>query len=145
MNREQTLKACRLLAAMLASWNIAGPGWSRQAETEIVIRADIRRFEIERILVADNLDTSRLAPREVADRTAAIPRGRAPEDFWLAYQVHVDAWQRLAEAIENVRQSDNDEVRVAERSINASFDDVERIARRYGAEMPRPATAPHGR
>ena len=36
-------------------------------EPDIVVRGDVARTEIERILAADNVDTSRLSAREVAD------------------------------------------------------------------------------
>ena len=102
------------------------------------------RAEIERILEADNLDTGRLNPREVADTIASIARGRAPEDFWQAYQAHVRAWRQFAELVERaVRQQGEstfiegeEELVAAERAIDTTFDEVERIARRYGARIP---------
>ena len=102
------------------------------------------RAEIERILEADNLDTSRLNPTEVAQTIASIPRGRAPEDFWRAYQDHVRAWQLFAQLVEQaVRQQGEStfvegeqELLAAERAIETTFAEVERIARRYGARMP---------
>ena len=103
---------------------------------DIVVRADLGRAEIERILALDNLDTLSRSPRDVADTMASIRRGRAPTDFWLAYLAHVRAWQRFASATET---SDWNERLVAERAIDDSFDEVERIARRYGARLPTPA------
>ena len=113
-------------------------------EPDIVVRGDARVAEIERILEADNLDTTRLDPREVADAIAAIPRGRAPGDFWLAYRAHVLAWRRLADANDAARRvgakepEDAEAVIQAGQAIEATFDEVERIARRYGARLPTP-------
>jgi hypothetical protein len=104
------------------------------------------RTEIERILNADNLDTARLSPRDVADAIARIERGRAPEDFWSAYQLHVRAWSRLADAFERAQRQQGEstfvegmeEVETAADAIESTFDEVERIARRYGARLPVP-------
>lgn len=110
---------------------------------EIVVKGDVRRLEIERILDADNVDTSRLGTRSVADAMAMILRGRAPEDFWQAYRAHVLAWQRLAE-VEAAQWRQVSSVQgeaalvSAEQGIETSFDAVERIARRYGARLPTP-------
>jgi hypothetical protein len=112
---------------------------------DIVVRGDVARSEIERILRADNLDTSRLGPREVADSIGAIERGRAPDDFWLAYRAHVTAWVRLAEAEDAVRlrpgPAASAELEKADQAIDSTFDDVERIARLYGARLPTPPWA----
>jgi hypothetical protein len=99
---------------------------------DIVVRGDVARTEIERILAADNVDTSQLSAGEVAEAMSGIERGRAPDDFWRAYQAHVAAWKRLAEASESLEQA------LAEQAIEASFDEVERIARRYRARLPVP-------
>jgi hypothetical protein len=104
------------------------------------------RTEIERVLTADNLDTARLSPRDVADAIARIERGRAPEDFWSAYQLHVRAWSRLADAFERAQRQQGEstfvegmeEVETAADAIESTFDEVERIARRYGARLPTP-------
>ena len=99
---------------------------------DIVVRGDVARSEIERILDADNIDTSVLSAGEVAAAMAGIRRGRAPDDFWLAYRAHVDAWNRLAAADNRLEQA------LAEQAIEASFDEVERIARLYRARLPVP-------
>jgi hypothetical protein len=99
---------------------------------DIVVRGDVARTEIERILDADNLDTSRLSAGEVAEALSGIRRGRAPNDFWAAYQAHVAAWIRLAEATDSLQRA------LAEQAIDASFDEVERIARGYRARLPVP-------
>lgn len=104
----------------------------------------IARSEIERILQADNLDTSRMNPREVAETIATIGRGRAPEDFWQAYQAHVRAWRRFAELVERALRQQGEstfiegeeELEAAGRAIDTTFAEVERIARRYGARIP---------
>lgn len=99
---------------------------------DIVVRGDVARKEIERILNTDNVDTSRLGAGEVADAIGGIRRGRAPDDFWAAYQAHIAAWNRLAGAAEGL------ETALAEQAIEATFDEVERIARLYGALLPTP-------
>jgi hypothetical protein len=99
---------------------------------DIVVRGDVARKEIERILQADNVDTTQLDAREVADAMGGIERGRAPDDFWAAYQAHVAAWNRLAQA------SGSFERTLAEQAIEASFHEVERIARLYRARLPTP-------
>src|SRR5687767_8723730 len=117
---------------------------STAQDAEIVVRGDSRRTEIERILEADNVDTSRLGSREVADAMAGIERGRAPEDFWLAYRAHVEAWKRFAEAetIQRKQRVPTPESAAAlaraEQAIDSTFDEVERIARRHGARLPTP-------
>ena len=65
---------------------------------------------------------------------ARIPRGHAPTDFWESYERHLAAWERYAEAVDS--DADATERIIAERTINLSFDAVERIARRYGARIP---------
>jgi hypothetical protein len=115
-------------------------------EQEIVVRADAARMEIERILDADNLDTARLEPRVVTEIMSGIERGRAPEDFWNAYQLHVQAWANLAGAADHVRRPqggsastpDLDGLERAEAAIGTTFDVVERIARQYHARLPAP-------
>src|SRR5688572_13303018 len=78
-----------VLLALLA---VQLPAAVAAQESDIVVRGEVQRAEIERILAADNLDTSRLSEREVADIVGGIERGRAPQDFWLAYRAHVRAW-----------------------------------------------------
>lgn len=116
-------------------------------DNEIVVRGSAARVEIERILNADNLNTVSLSARDVADTIVGINRGRAPADFWDAYQAHVRAWQRLADAEDRARRLlDNGtsfaevaaQVVEAERLIESTFDEVERIALGYGARMPIP-------
>ena len=63
-----------------------------------------RSIEIERILEADNLDTSQLSPRDVVEIVSGIERGRAPQDFWDAYQLHVQAWTRLADMVDLIQR-----------------------------------------
>ena len=107
---------------------------------------DSARSEIERILNEDNLDSARLSPRDVAETIAGIRRGHAPEDFWNAYQLHVRAWGRLADAVERAQRSsaesalgeEMEEVEAAARAVETTFDEVERIAGRYGARLPHP-------
>jgi hypothetical protein len=119
---------------------------AQEQEPEIVVRAETARAEIERILNADNLDTARLSPREAVDIMSGIERGRAPEDFWNAYQLHVQAWAELADAVESVRRLQGesasavglDGIERAEAAIGTTFDEVERIARAYHARLPVP-------
>ena len=120
----------RLLAA-LALLALCLPA-AAAPQGEIVVRGDVARTEIERILDADNVDTSRLSPSEVAEAMRRIERGRAPKDFWTAYQAHVAAWNRLAQATEIAER------RQADLEIETSFDEVERIARHYRARLPVP-------
>jgi hypothetical protein len=102
------------------------------------------RQEIERILQEDNLTSSQPTPRQVAETMAAISRGQAPEDFWTAYQTHVQAWQRYASAVEQAPQGQQGESTFepegeageAQQAIQTSFAEVERIALRYGARLP---------
>src|SRR5437763_3022659 len=124
----------------LASLAVVAPATSAATQgQDIVVQVSVFRAEIERILRSDNLDTLAGRSREVADIMARIPRGRAPADFWQSYQRHVDAWQRFAEASDS--GADQDELIAEERKLNSTFDDVERIARRYGARMPQPHIA----
>ena len=114
----------------------------------IVVRANVAQSEIERILNLDNLEVELLAPREVATAMSGIKKGRAPRDFWIAYQAHVKAWQRFASATQAMMIS-NDTLAAEEAAggraeaklaIKKTFDEVERIARRYGARIPTPRT-----
>jgi hypothetical protein len=116
----------------------------RAQEAEIVVRGESARIEIERILEADNVDTSRLGSSEVVEAMERIERGRAPDDFWAAYRAHVLAWIRLAglEAATRrrteSRPEDGQALIAAEEATGATFDEVERIARRHRARLPRP-------
>ena len=113
----------------------------------IVVHGDAAKVEIERILNADNLNTGSLGARFVAETISGITRGRAPLDFWTAYQAHVRAWYGLANAEEQARGMPEDLASAAdsaalvvdaERQIAQTFDEVERIAISYGARMPVP-------
>jgi len=132
---------------LLAIAALAAPASAAVAQDqEVVVRAETPRAEIERILNADNLDTTRLTPRDVAEIMAGIERGRAPEDFWTAYQLHVLAWVNLANAVDSVGQGGAEsafvdglnELAAAQPAIGTTFDEVERIARLYHARLPRP-------
>ena len=131
---------------LLALAALAAPAAAAAQDQEVVVRGETARGEIERILEADNLDTARLDPSEVVEIIAGIARGGAPEDFWNAYQQHVLAWARLAEAVNEVRQHQadaafadgQDELTAAAAAIGTTFDEVERIARVYHARVPRP-------
>ena len=140
------MKTMRILLIVLA---LAAPASVRATaqDQEVVVRGETARAEIERILDADNLDTTRLSPREVLEIMTAIPRGGAPEDFWNAYQSHVQAWARLADAAERAQQdqqaesafgSGMDDLAAAAAAIGTTFDEVERIARLYHARLPAP-------
>ena len=117
---------------------------------EIVVQNNAWVPAIERILIADNLDVERLSPREVADTMAEIPRGRAPADFWTAYQQHVRAWQDYADALDGARvirsptdidhRPDGAAIQNARTRINSTFDAVEILARRYHARVPASST-----
>ncbi len=116
---------------------------------DIIVQSSAARPAIQRILEADNLDIDRLPAGEVAARMREIGRGAAPREFWAAYQEHVRAWTDYAEAKERARLSDPLQVddvpdgraiAVARRRINATFDLVEAIAKRYGAWPPRTPT-----
>jgi hypothetical protein len=130
-----------LLVAMPAA---AAPAPAQ--EPDAAVPREAARSEIERILQADNLDTDQLSPRDVADTIAGIARGRAPEDFWTAYQAHVRAWERFAQVWDRTAAQrgestfieNEEELLEAEQAIGTTFDEVERIARRYGARLPVP-------
>ena len=122
-----------LSATWLALGAISAPLAAQ--EPEIVVQAPLERLEIERILEADNLDLASMSPREVADAMALIPKGRAPDEFWARYQGHVRAWQWYAALAGDARVHGHD-VLEAEATVNATFDDVERIALSYGARLP---------
>jgi hypothetical protein len=116
---------------------------------DVVVQSSAARPAIQRILEADNLDIERLPAGEVAARMREIGRGAAPVEFWTAYQEHVRAWADYAEAKERARQSDPLQVddapdgraiAAARRRINATFDVVEAIAKRYQAWPPRTPT-----
>jgi len=132
----------RLIILAFAALMAAAPATASQ-QREAPARSSTARMEIERILNADNLDSSRMSPREVFDTISQIEQGRAPDDFWAAYQTHVMAWSNLASIVEIVElQSDESgldgeaELTAAEDEVEATFDEVERIARRYGARLP---------
>ena len=122
-----------LLAAAFALAALATPAAAQ--EPEIIVEAPVHRLEIERILEADNLDLASLSPREVAETMARIPKGRAPDEFWARYQGHVRAWQWYA-ALASTAGVNGHDVLEAEAMVNATFDDVERIAQSYGARLP---------
>ena len=130
------------LAAMVAL-TLWAPAVAAAQEPDIVVQGGVYRKEIERILAADNVDTSRLSERRVAEIMIGIRRGRAPEDFWAAYSDHVDAWVILANAIARAGREPNVSnlaaVDKADAQIDTTFERVERVARRYGAHIPTPA------
>ena len=116
---------------------------------EILVRGNAARPAIMRILEADNLDIDQLPAVDVANRMQDIERRAAPADFWAAYQNHVRAWTDYANARARARRSDPlnlDEavdgaaIATARRRINATFDVVEAIAKRYDAWPPRTPT-----
>lgn len=119
------------------------------AEPEITVRGSAARPAIERILKADNLDVEVLSPREVADAMRGIQQGAAPRAFWLAYRAHAKAWAAYADALAAARHRPAGEpapvgtefaIGQARVEINRSFDEVEALARRYGARLPLPRT-----
>lgn len=123
---------------------IASAAVAKQSE-EIIVTAAPARIEIERVLIADNLDVDALGSRIVADSMTRIARGSAPADFWRAYLAHVAAWQRLADFEGRARIAPDDATSLetsaaalanAKRQIETTFDEVERVARRYGARLP---------
>jgi hypothetical protein len=137
------MKSIRLIVTALLALHM--PAGAIAQDADIVVQADVSRMEIERILRADNIDTARLSSHEVVVVMASVERGRAPGDFWAAYRTHVSAWIRFA-AIEAPRRRKGvsgfegmAEWAKAERAIDSTFDEVERIARRYGAQLPPPA------
>jgi hypothetical protein len=120
-----------------------------QPQQDVVVTAATARAEIERILNEDNLGGRRLTPRETAETMAGIARGRAPQDFWAAYQLHVQAWQRYAAALEQAGPQQGESTfgpdggaAEAEQAITTTFNEVERIAVRYGARLPAPPVNP---
>jgi hypothetical protein len=126
--------------ALLALLALAMPSAMPAQEADVVVSGGVYRTEIERILQADNVDTTRLSSREVAEAIDGIGRGRAPEDFWVAYRAHVAAWDRLADTEEQGAADPEGAAKAmqAEQAIEATFDEVERIARGYGARLPTP-------
>jgi hypothetical protein len=136
-----------MIERLLYGFLLLGP-LQMQSDTvnEVSVRGSAARPAIERILTADNLDIDRLSPREVADTMAEIPRGRAPEKFWSAYQKHVRAWQDYADAQDKSRAvkspvdidhlPDGIAIADARKRINSTFDEVEVIAREYRARVP---------
>ena len=92
-----------LVSIAIAIACAAAPASAQATDNEIVVRSVSSRAEIQRILDADNVDTLNLDTRSVADGMALIERGRAPEDFWAAYQTHVRAWEKLADAEDQAR------------------------------------------
>lgn len=129
----------------LALMAVAAPAMAQAPSGDIVVQGSAARQEIERILREDSLTSSRPSPREVAETMAEIARGRAPEDFWTAYQTHVQAWQRYAAAVEQSPEQQQQgestfgaegEAGEAQQAIETTFVEVERIARRYGARLP---------
>jgi hypothetical protein len=140
-----------MIERLLCALAILGSGPLRsEPVTEVVVQNSAAVPAIERILNADNLDVARLSPREVADAMAEIPRGRAPDDFWTAYQLHVRAWQDYADARDAARvitsptdidhRPDGAAIEDARKRINSTFDEVETIARRYHARIPSSST-----
>jgi hypothetical protein len=135
-----------LSLTVLALATLTVPALAQQEPAgDIVVHGAAARQEIERILREDSLTSSRPTPREVAETMAIIARGRAPEDFWTAYQTHVQAWQRYAEVVEQSPQQGQQgestfgaegEAGEAQQAIESTFVEVERIARRYGARLP---------
>lgn len=108
-----------------------------------MVRASAARPAIQRILDADNLDVETLPAAEVAARMAAIPRGAAPADFWVAYRQHVRAWSDFAEARVKAQAGqvqDQWAIGDARVRINLTFEEVETIARAYGISTPIPRT-----
>jgi predicted RNA-binding Zn ribbon-like protein len=138
----------RVIRLVIAAFLVSlAPGTSWAQDGEIVVRGTAAKAEIERILIADNLNPETMSTRDIADTIAGIERGRAPKDFWTAYQAHVRAWQRLAAAEEEAQRTVNDpgafrdvavKLVAAEQQIESTFDEVERIALSYGAKMPIP-------
>jgi hypothetical protein len=143
---EKKMTILRVLILACAALLAPAAATAQGQEQDIVVRAETARAEIERILNADNLDTARLSPREVVEIMSGIERGRVPEDFWNAYQRHVQAWANLADAADSVQgQQDGpastfglDGLERAETTIGTTFDEVERIARQYHARLPAP-------
>lgn len=120
------------VAIWIAALGAAPP--SDAGTGEIVVVASAKR-EIERILIADNLDAKLLTARQIVAAMQAIPQGQAPADFWEAYRIHLRAWQQFAALNGNDLGRANRAV-----AIDVSFDEVERIALAYGARLPPPDT-----
>jgi hypothetical protein len=132
---------------------LAGAPAAAQPSNQAVARGDaVTRGEIGRILAADNVDIRGFSPRQVATMIRAIPRGRAPSDFWTAYQAHVRAWEATAAATERMERLANAkpilqadaaaDLAEANDGIESTFAEVERIARSYGVDMPVPPGTP---
>lgn len=128
---------------------LAGAPAAAQPSDPTVMRGDaVTRAEIGRILAADNVDVRGLSPLQIFDRIRAIPRGRAPNEFWTAYQAHVRAWEaaavatermeRLASAKPILRTDAATDVAEAYEAVESTFSEVERVARSYGVDMPVP-------
>jgi hypothetical protein len=126
----------KLVLAVPVLMLAAVAGAAAAQEPQIVVERSRDRLEIERVLQADNLDLGSMSPREVAEAMARIPRGRAPDEFWARYQGHVRAWQWYA-ALASTAGVNGHDVVEAEALVNATFDDVERIALSYGARLPK--------
>jgi len=137
-----------MTAKLIAALVLAGVP-SAPMPQEVTVAASAARPAIMRILEADNLDVETLTASEVATRMDAIAQGAAPTEFWIAYRAHRSAWHDYARAKEKVRGADAltgptlDEasaVVASRHRINATFDVVEAIAKRYGAWPPRVQT-----
>lgn len=150
------MRTLRLIAfAMLLATGAPAIAQTGTAPMEVRGTA-VQRMEIERILEADNLDVERLTTDQILQTMRGIPRGRAPGDFWAAYEAHIRAWEQFAAAEARVqRLGDSAKPSVVERAeaalaageaaIESSFAEVLRIARLYGARVPTPpgeATGP---
>ena len=123
-----------LAASVLMLAAVAGEAAAQ--EPQIVVERSRDRLEIERVLQADNLDLGSMSPRQVAEAMARIPKGQAPDEFWARYQGHVRAWQWYA-ALASTPGVNGHDVVEAEAMVNATFGDVERIAARYAARLPK--------
>ncbi|GAA4021874.1 hypothetical protein GCM10022280_23080 [Sphingomonas swuensis] len=119
------------------------------AEPDVVVTRSAAVPAVERILKADNLDVETLSPQEIAAAMRDIRQGAAPRDFWVAYQAHVKAWNDYAAALDAAARRQPGElapsgsewaVGDARTRINATFDEVERLARIRGATIPLPRT-----
>jgi hypothetical protein len=108
--------------------------------------SEAERTAIQRILAADNLDTTAMSSRQIVNAMRSISRGRAPRDFWNAYQAHKRAWQRFASAEERMQRlgdgagAENAAAAMteAESAVESTFAEVLRIAASYGVEAPTP-------
>lgn len=128
---------------------LTGVPVAAQPSDQAVIRGNaVTRSEIGRILAADNVDVRGLSPRQVFDKIRAVPRGRAPNEFWTAYQAHVRAWEAAAAATERMERLANakpilrtdaaTDLAEAYEAVESTFNEVERVARGYGVDMPVP-------